>query len=98
MTDKSFWDHYKIWEEITLSPEKNRAYESRLKKVLDEQSAIREAELRLERIQKEKAEGIKNGIEKAKKTVARRLLEKGMDIDTIAEVTGLEKERISEIQ
>src|SRR5690625_974543 len=106
---------YKKWEEISLTREQRFAYESSLKRVLEEESAKREAKLRLneakvkamqegrqKRIQKGIQEGIQKGIQEGKQeekeAIARRLLTKGMDVESIVEVTGLEKERVIEIK
>src|SRR5690625_132929 len=119
MKDVTLHSAFKKWEEISLTREQRFAYESRLKRVLDEESAQREAKLRLneakvkamqegrqEGIQKGIQEGIQEGIQKGiqegkqeeKEAIARRLLTKGMDVESIVEVTGLEKERVIEIK
>lgn len=99
MKDETLKDAFKSWEEMSLTREQRLAYDSRLKKILDEESAVREAELRLqEEVEKAKKEGMEEGIKKEKELIVRRLLDKGMDIDTIAEITGLEKDRIKNIR
>ncbi len=99
MKDETLKDAFKSWEEMSLTREQRLAYDSRLKKILDEESAVREAELRLqEEVEKAKKEGMEEGIKKEKESIVRRLLDKGMDIDTIAEITGLEKDRIKNIR
>lgn len=99
MKDQTLQDAFENWEELSLTREQRLAYESRLKKVLDEESAVREAELR---VQKGREEGMEKGIAKGKQVaeeaIARRLLAEGMDIETIAKVTGLEKDRVIELQ
>src|SRR5690625_1813660 len=99
MKDETLQDAFKNWEEMSLTREQRLAYESRLKKVLDEETAVREAELR---VQKGREEGMKKGIAKGKQVaeeaIARRLLAEGMDIEMIAKVTGLKRERIIELQ
>ena|SRR5690625_860176 len=102
MTEKEFRDYYESWEEMSLTQEQKLAYEARLKKVLDEESAVREAELRVEEGTKKgiaigRKEGMEKGIEIGKEEVARRLLAEGMDIEEVAQVTGLEEDRIKEI-
>ena len=102
MKDKVLKDAFKSWEEMSLTQEQKLAYEARLKKVLDEESAVREAELRVEEgIQKGiaigKEAGMKKGIEMGKEKVARQLLADGMDIEEVARVTGLEEDRIKGI-
>src|SRR5690625_615357 len=111
MKDETLHSAFKKWEEISLTREQRFAYESRLKRVLDEESAQREAKLRLDEakvkaMQEGKQEGRQEGIQKGiqegkqeeKEAIARRLLTKGMDVESIVEVTGLEKERVIEIK
>ena len=91
MKDETLRDAFKNWEDISSTQEQVLAYETRLKRVLDEEAAHREAILR-------EKEAKQEGKREEKETIARQLLEKGMDIETIAEVTGLERERVIEIQ
>src|SRR5690625_2577638 len=111
MKDETLHSAFKKWEEISLTREQRFAYESRLKRVLDEESAQREAKLRLDEAkvkamqegqQEGRQEGIQKGIQEGKQeekeAIARRLLTKGMDVESIVEVTGLEKERVIEIK
>ncbi|SHH06646.1 conserved hypothetical protein (putative transposase or invertase), partial [Thermosyntropha lipolytica DSM 11003] len=44
------------------------------------------------------AKGIEQGIEKGKEEAALNALQKGLDIETIAEITGLSVERIEELK
>ena len=41
--------------------------------------------------------GIKKGEQKNKKEIAKKMLAKGIDIDTIVELTGLSKEKIEKL-
>ncbi|WP_144463001.1 hypothetical protein [Siminovitchia fortis] len=87
------------WEELSGTQEELIAYEARLKRVLDEEAAVREAELRVQEA-REKAlqEGREKGKEEGKEEITRRLLNMKMDVSTIAEITRLPKERVIEIQ
>ena len=118
MKDKTLNAAFKNWEEISSTQEQVLAYETRLKRVLDEEAAHREAilrekeakqigeqigEKRGKKIGEEIGEkrgkeiGEEIGEKRGKEAVARQLLEKGMNIETISEITGLEKDRINEI-
>ena len=44
-----------------------------------------------------KEEGIAEGIAEGKKAIAKKMKEKGTDINTIVEITGLTKEEIEEL-
>src|SRR5699024_6411138 len=95
------------WEKLSATPEEYQAYESRVKRILDEEAARREAELEVqgaeqrgeERGEKRgKKRGEKIGAQREKEATARRLLAKGLEVRDIAEVTGLDEERVIEIQ
>jgi predicted transposase/invertase (TIGR01784 family) len=78
------------WREISRDPKKLVEYQSRRKAILDEFALVREAEIREERARAAGIEkGIEVGIETNKIEDARKMLGKGMDIEMIAEVTGL---------
>lgn len=103
MKDKTLHTAMTSWEKLSTTHEEALAYEARLKRVLDEESIQREMELRYEEgmekaLKEGMAKGIEQGIREEKEAIARQLLTKGMDIRTIAEITGLEKEQIIEIQ
>ena len=78
-------------EALSGSQEEVLAYEARLKSVLDEEAAVREAELR-------EQEAEKRGRKEEKEITARRLLAKGMDIDDVMEVTELNEEQVLKIK
>jgi len=115
MKDETLKEAFRGWEDLSLTQEQRLAYEARLKRILDEEAAQREAILREEEARKigmEKGErtgkeigkeiGKKIGEEKGrqaeKDTIALRLLKKGMDIESISEITGLTRERIIEMK
>lgn len=111
MEDETLRKAFHNWEEISMTPEQFLAYESRLKHILDEEAAKREAELRAKKAEKDGMErGIERGIErgmelgieqgekKAKKSIAQRLLSDGTKIQYVMDITGLSKEEILEIK
>ena len=71
------------WDRVSQDPEVLLAYEARRKTLLDELSALRRAE----------KQGEKKGIMK----VALGMIQKGMDNETIAELTELTKEEIEQL-
>ncbi|WP_138418204.1 Rpn family recombination-promoting nuclease/putative transposase [Aquibacillus sediminis] len=111
MKDKSLKNAFQNWEELSMTQEEYLAYESRLKRVLDEEAAQREAELRIQeaeqRIQQadkrvqqaeERAQQVEQRAEKeAREEIAKSLLQNGMDIELVAKNTKLTKERVLEI-
>ncbi|MFS0644685.1 Rpn family recombination-promoting nuclease/putative transposase [Siminovitchia sp. 179-K 8D1 HS] len=99
LKDETLRTAFQSWEELSGTQEEILAYQARLKKVLDEEAAIREAELREQEAQER---GWKKGLEKGRKErseeIARRLLANKTDVKTVAEITDLPKERVLEIQ
>ncbi|MDC3414481.1 Rpn family recombination-promoting nuclease/putative transposase [Aquibacillus sp. 3ASR75-11] len=55
MKDKSLRDAFENWEELSMTEEEYFAYEARLKRIIDEEAAKREAELNIQEA-KQKAE------------------------------------------
>ncbi len=72
------------WERVSQDPEVLLAYEARKKTLLDEKSALRRAE----------KQGEKRGILK----VALGMIQKGIDNETIAELTELTQEEIEQLR
>jgi len=95
MDDGTLRTAFQSWEALSGSQEEVLAYEARLKSVLDEEAAVREAELRTIEA---KQEGILQGEKQANEETARRLLAKGMDIDDVIEVTELNEEQVLKIK
>jgi len=107
MKDETLYSAFQNWEKLSATPEEYQAYESRVKRILDEEAARREAELEVQEAEQRgeergekrgKKRGEKIGAQKANEATARRLLAKGMEVRDIAEVTGLAEERVIEIQ
>ena len=72
---------------------------ARRKAILNEKAAIREAELRLrEAIKQSKEEGKREGRVEGKLEVARKLLNRGMDIQSISEIIDISDEEISNLR
>ncbi|MCG5102258.1 Rpn family recombination-promoting nuclease/putative transposase [Oceanobacillus alkalisoli] len=68
MKDESLKKAFGSWEELSMSPEEYFAYESRLKRIFDEEAAQREAELRLREAEKKAVErGLEEGREEGRK-------------------------------
>lgn len=64
MKDETLHNAFENWERLSLTQEEMLAYEARLKRVLDEEAAVREAELR-EQEARERA--LQEGIEEGRK-------------------------------
>ena len=111
MGDDRLYEAFKNWEILSGTQEQMFAYEGRLKRIFDEEAAVREAELRAEEAEQRgeiKGEirgeirgeeiGTRKGRRKEKEEVAHRLLTKGMDIEVVAEITELNEVEIREIK
>ncbi|WP_085990857.1 Rpn family recombination-promoting nuclease/putative transposase [Oceanobacillus senegalensis] len=98
MADKMFRNAFQSWEELSMTQEEYLAYESRLKRINDEEAAQREAELRLKKAIEKVTKKATEKAREEKEAIARRLLEKGMEIQEVAEITKISEDRIIEIQ
>ena len=107
MQDDTLRNAFQHWEAISTSREKRLAYETREKEILDALAAKREAELFAERSRKEgfekgREEGRKKGREEGREegivTVAKNMIEKGLDTETIAELTGMAPGKIEKLK
>ncbi|WP_301107447.1 Rpn family recombination-promoting nuclease/putative transposase [Sporosarcina sp.] len=100
MKDESLHQAFESWESLSRSPEEIYAYESRLKRILDEEAVVREAELRGE--ERGEKRGEKKGAEKGEKRtlrkMARYMLSNGIEAEKVAEETGLKLQEVLEIQ
>ncbi|MDV6379270.1 hypothetical protein ORD22_13705 [Sporosarcina sp. GW1-11] len=102
MNDETLRSAFETWEALSGTQEEFLAYESRMKRIIDEEAAVREAELRLEEaVQKatEKAnqEAKRKAQEERVRTV-RNLLAMGMEVEKIAEAMELDKQVVLDIQ
>ncbi len=77
---------FEKWEDISRDPRALAEYHSRRMAILDEASAIREAELREQR-----------ALLEGKREIVKQLILKGFDIETICEVSGLSRKEIDEL-
>jgi len=103
MKDETLYSALQSWEKLSATPEEFQAYESRVKRILDEEAARREAELEVQEAEQRgekrgEKKGEKIGAQKANEAMARRLLAKGMEVKDIVEVTGLDEYKVLEIQ
>lgn len=99
LRDESLRETLKTWEELSMEREQREVYEGRLKQIMDEEAAKREAELNLQEAEQQaKQKGMREGRLEEKETIARRLLTKGMDIEFVADSTGLTRDRVVDIQ
>jgi predicted transposase/invertase (TIGR01784 family) len=95
MQDSVMKKAFEEWEDISRDPRAWAEYESRRKAILDDAAAVREAELRA---QEAEEKGALIGALQAAENIARNLLLSGMDVETVAEHTGLSKEKVADIQ
>ncbi|MFE4203629.1 hypothetical protein ACFRJ6_24795, partial [Aneurinibacillus aneurinilyticus] len=91
-------------ERVSQDPEVLLAYEARRKALLDEKSALRRAEKQGEIIGEERGKrigeeiGKKIGEKKAIMKVALSMIQKGLDNETVAELTELTQEEIEQLR
>lgn len=99
MKDETLHNAFENWERLSLTQEEVLAYEARLKRVLDEEAAVREAELR-EQEARERAlqEGMKEGRQQEKEATAHLLLAEGFDVPTVSRLSRLKEEDVLRIQ
>lgn len=76
------------WHELSRQKEERSAYEERLKQILAEEKEVREAKLREEA-------AFEKGAKQLQISIAKKMLEEQMEIESIAKITGL---TIREIQ
>lgn len=103
MNDETLHAAFESWETLSSTQEEILAYEARLKNVLDQEAAIREAELRMQEA-KQKAlregrqKGRQEGIQERLQSTAERMLKEGFDMETVIRLSGLSKEQVYELQ
>lgn len=99
MGDEHLMDAFSSWEELSSTPDGLLAYRTRLKQVMDEEAAVREAELREKAaLEKGLEQGLEKGTREAYEKMACNLLEMNMDIQAIAKVTGLSPEHVEALK
>lgn len=87
MKDETLHTAFQSWEELSATQEEILAYEARLKRVLDEEAAQREAELREQEARQEE-----------KEITARLLLADGFDVAAVVRLSRLTEEQVIKIQ
>lgn len=91
MGDERLQEAFNNWNEISVEQENLLAYRTRLKQVMDEESKVKEAELRVEA-------ALEKGLERGIEMTARNFLGMGMEIETVAKGTGLSIEQVQAIK
>lgn len=90
MKDEILKHAFKGWDMLSATQEEVLAYEARLKQVLDEEAIKKEAELR-------EQEALQQGREEGRRTVIKKMLKKGMDVETVATILECSVEEIKQI-
>jgi len=85
-------DKFELAEIARLEPQDRMVYEDSLKDYRDLKAALETS------FKEGKAEGVAEGIEKNKLEVAKTALKEGLDVGTIAKLTGLPKEDIEALR
>jgi|SRR5690625_177395 len=94
LEDKSLRDVFQHCEELSMEQEQRQVYDGQVKQIMDKEAAQREAELRIQKAE----EKVEKKIKEEKEAIACCLLEKGMDIEFVADSTELEKQKSFDIQ
>lgn len=84
MGDHRLTDAFNAWEELSQTPESIIAYESRLKKIIDDEAKIDYARYK--------------GKEEAKAEFVRNMLSDGLPLERVAKYAELTMEQVKEIQ
>lgn len=98
MNDEVLHAAFQNWEVLSATPEEMLAYEVRLKRVLDEEAAVREAELRIQEAELRAQEAEQLGKQKANEETARLLITDGFDIDAVVRLSRLTEEQVIQIK
>lgn len=95
MKDPVLLQAFQTWQELSSTKEQMLQYESRLKHLLDEEAAVIEAEMRA--IEAKEA-GIIEGKTDEKIATAKKMIYKGFDDATIAELTELPLNQVQKLR
>lgn len=103
MKDETLHAAFQNWEVLSNTPEEFKSYEARLKRVLDDEAAVREAELReiearREGMQEGLQKGLQKGLQTAMEATAVQMLTEGFDVETVSRLSGLHADQVSKIQ
>lgn len=93
--DHRLLDAFSAWEELSQTPESIIAYESRLKKIIDDEAKIDYA--RYQGREEGREEGRTKGKVEGKIDVILQGAKNGLSITTLAQITGFSEERVEEI-
>ena len=93
----------RMLEELSADEKARQLYLAREKALLDQKSAMVYQKIKLkEAEEKGMQRGLEKGIEKGKKEekilVARQALQKGIDIDTVVDITELDREEVEKLK
>lgn len=95
MKDECLRDAFNNWNEMSAEPENLLAYRARLKQVMDEESMIKEAQLREQAaLEKGREEGREEGVVQT----ARNSLAMEINVETIAKITGLSIDEVRKLK
>lgn len=106
MKDELLRMAFENWEELSMNQEQYMAYESRSRRILDEESFQRNMEVMSQEIERNKKEvehkekeleHKEKELEQKLEKLAHRLLAKGMEIEFVVESTGLKRDIVIEI-
>lgn len=99
MKDERLLKAFSAWEELSQTPESKIAYESRLKAIIDEEAKLDYARFKGREEGKEIGleEGLKKGQKEAKREIILNGAKNGLDIPTLAKITGYSEEQVKEI-
>lgn len=105
MKDPVLLQAFQSWQELSSTKEQMLQYESRLKHLLDEEAAVREAELRVQEAElraeeaKLRAEEAKEEGKKEKELeMVQKMIQKGFDNEAIADLTNLSMDQIQQLR
>ena len=99
MKDDVLRDAFTAWEELSSTRDGMLAYRSRLKQIMDEESAIREAELREQAaLARGLEEGMEKGLEEGVKKVVKKMIAKGKSNEEIMDDTDLTLEEVEALR
>lgn len=94
MKDETLLHAFQSWHELSSTKEQITLYESRLKQLMDEEAALREAELRAEAAHKK---GIEEGIEKGKLEMIMNGIHNQVPLEVISMMSGYSVEELQRI-
>ncbi|WP_229706279.1 Rpn family recombination-promoting nuclease/putative transposase, partial [Anoxybacteroides voinovskiense] len=96
MTEQEILEALEEWQSLSVDPENRYAYEMRLKWLLDQLSNIRGS--REEGLKEGLEKGLQQGLQQEKRHIAKKMLAKGYDVQTIHELTELAVEEIERLK